>query len=516
MINRIVIVGGGTAGWLAAGLIAAEYCKKNNPLFTVTLVESPEISTIGVGEGTWPTMRTTLKKIGLSESQFLDVCNASFKQGSKFIGWRTGMPGDAYHHPFSLPNGYLDSNVLMAWQQNFSSQAFAEVVTAQVSIAEAGLAPKQKTTPEYAGVVNYGYHLDAGRFAALLQSHCVEKLGVRHVLDHVVSVNSLEDGGIANVETRNSGLIEGDLFVDCTGSACLLLGKHLGVPFVDLSGYSINDTALAMQVPYLQEDAPIASCTLATAQTAGWIWDIGLTHRRGVGYVYSSAHITEDQAIVDLHRYLEPMASSQAIAHTSIKKITIQPGHRQVFWKQNCVAVGMAAGFIEPLEASALALVELSVNAICEELTCAKRDMVIVAKRFNQLFLYRWKRIVEFLKLHYVLSDRMDSSYWADVKSLQTAPNELVEQLALWAKRPPSLGDLLHSAEIFPSASYLYVLAGMGFYESKPLASRLSDNYDKALMYIKDSAGKKRQYGANLPVNRALLNHVSQFGFYKI
>lgn len=516
MIHQIVVVGGGSAGWLTAALIAAEYVNSDNPDFKVTLVESPNVATIGVGEGTWPTMRSSLQKLGISEALFLKECHASFKQGSKFLGWRTGDQDDAYHHPFTLPAGYLESNIVGAWQREFAGCPFAQVASVQPAIIDAGLAPKQKTTPEFSGLLNYGYHLDAGAFVALLQQHATQKLGVRHLVDHVDSVSLAADGAIAKLYLRDAGIIEGDLYVDCTGSACLLLGEALKVPFVDLTQFSINDTALALQVPYPHQETAIASCTLATAQSAGWIWDIGLTHRRGVGYVYSSAHIGEDLAVEQLHRYLAPLADDNAIRAASIKKIRIRAGHREVFWRHNCVAVGMAAGFIEPLEASALALVELSVNAICEELTCSKQAMPIIAQRFNQLFSYRWQRIVDFLKLHYLLSERCDSDYWRDVKQASSISVELQEQLQLWQYRAPSLGDLTHSAEIFPSASYLYVLAGMGFFDKKPFVPRASDRNDKALMQINETLSKIEQYRAHLPTNRALLSHVRNYGMCKI
>jgi tryptophan 7-halogenase len=181
------------------------------------------------------------------------------------------------------------------WQPTRNEISFVNAVSPQGYLCDRGLAPKQAATPEYAAVANYGYHLDAGRFAALLQKHCTTRLGVRHVLDHVTAINGAPDGDIQSVSTASHGAIEGDLFIDCTGFAALLIGKHYQVPFIGKRHILFNDSALAVQVPYAGPDSPIASQTISTACPAGWIWDIGLTTRRGIGYTYSSAH-TDDAA----------------------------------------------------------------------------------------------------------------------------------------------------------------------------------------------------------------------------
>ena len=223
-IETVVIVGGGSAGWITAGLLASEFAGSSDPEIRVTLIESPDVKTIGVGEGTWPTMRTTLQKIGISETEFLTECSASFKQGTKFTGWVTGDEDDYYYHPFSTPAGYSDINLIQYWQEQRDKISFVDAVSVQGSICDRGLAPKQDTTPEYAHVANYAYHLDAGKFAELLQKHCTERLGVRHLVDHVTAINGAPDADIRSVSTAKSGDIDGDLFVDCTGFAAVLLG----------------------------------------------------------------------------------------------------------------------------------------------------------------------------------------------------------------------------------------------------------------------------------------------------
>ncbi len=508
-VKHIVIVGGGTAGWLVAGILAADHKATHKDGLKITLIESPDVPTIGVGEGTWPTMRDTLRKIGLSETEFLRECDGSFKQGSRFDGWVTGAADDHYYHPFVLPNGYGDVNLVPAWQQMSKSTNFAVAMSFQSRLCEAGKAPKQITTPEYAAVANYAYHLDAGKFARLLQRHCTERLGVRHILDHVTTVNDTEDGDIASLDTKKSGLHAGDLFVDCTGMSSMLLGMHFGVGFVDKQKVLFNNTALAAQVPYENVEGPVASQTISTATDAGWIWDIGLPTRRGVGHVYSSAHMDDETAERQLRSYLSTTNSSAD--DFAVRKLSFQPGHREKFWHRNCVAVGMSAGFLEPLEASALVLVELSANMISQEMPANRQIMDMVAKRFNERFLYRWDRIIDFLKLHYVLSKRT-GEYWTDNRSNETIPDQLQALLELWRFQPPSAQDLTQIEEVFPSASYQYVLYGMGFETAAPPTYRRRDSAEVAKQYFAENDKITTKYLAGLPSNRELIEHIKANG----
>ena len=449
-ISKVVIVGGGTAGWLAASRIAAAARPSAAHPITVTLVESPDVATIGVGEGTWPTMRATLERIGIGEAEFLLACDASFKHGSRFHGWATGAADDVYFHPFTPPLEADARALVAAWQAEAAGAAFADVVTPQSQVAGQCLAPRQRSMPDYAGALNYGYHLDAGKLAALLMRHATERLGVRHVRDHVIGVDRTETGEVIAVNTRDTGAVAGDLFLDCTGHAALLVGD---VPFIDRSDVLFNDRALAVQVP-VAADSPIAAQTDATAHAAGWIWDIGLPTRRGVGCVYSSAHMSDDAALETLSAYL---GSAEPITP---RRLTFRSGHRERFWTGNCLAIGLSAGFLEPLEASAIVTIELALDALLDDWP-THETMPLTAARFNTLFRYRWDRIVEFLKLHYVLS-RREGRYWQDHRDPASIPPRLAELLALWQHRPPTRADLPMVDELFPAASYQYILYGMG------------------------------------------------------
>jgi tryptophan halogenase len=513
-IKHVVIAGGGSAGWLTAGVIAADHCAASDSGLQVTVIESPDVGPIGVGEGTWPTMRDTLRRIGVSESDFVRECDASFKQGSRFNGWRDGQDGDYYFHPFVLPHGYTQTNLVAGWLQRHANVPFADLVSFQPHLCVQNKAPKQAATPEYAAVANYAYHLDAGKFGMFLRKHCTERLGVRLVLDHIVGVDSHPNGDIAALQTRSQGLLAGDLFVDCTGLQSLLLGRHYQTPFVSQKHVLFSDSALALQVPYPDDNSPIASQTLSTAHSSGWIWDIGLPTRRGIGHVYSSAHISDDQAEAELRRYVERVAG-QTNAGTP-RKLTFEPGYRRRFWRNNCVAIGLSAGFIEPLEASALALVELSAVMLSDQMPATREEMDVVARRFDDSFTYRWERVIDFLKLHYVLSQRRTSDFWRDNVAPASVPDRLRDLLVLWRHQPPSRYDLHRIEEVFPSASYQYVLYGMGFRPGQAVSKRRSDDYDRADGFFREVAALTGKMLAALPSNRELIAHVRQRGLPRI
>jgi len=510
-VRNIIIVGGGTAGWLTAGLIAARHRSLIPASFKVTLVESPNTPTVGVGEGTWPTLRTTLARIGVSETDFFRECDAAFKQGARFAGWTTGAADDAYYHPLMLPQGFQQINLVPHWLAAGGDRSFCDAVSPQGRLCDDGLAPKTITTPEYDAVANYAYHLDAGKLGAFLQKHCCEQLGVRHVRADVRHATLSDDGDIRSIVTEQAGEIEGDLFVDCTGFRSLLLGQTLGVPFRDCSDVLFCDTALAVHLPYESEISPIASQTISTARSAGWIWDVGLPTRRGIGHVYSSNHISDDEAERELRAYLGPLG-----ADLPIRKLRIPSGHRETFWKANCVAVGLAAGFLEPLESSSIVLIELSAKLIAEQMPACREVMDVIASRFNATTHYRWGRIIDFLKLHYVLTKRTDTSFWRDNVRPETIPDRLRELLLLWQYQSPWFHDEFDRIEeVFPAASYQYVLYGMGFRtEVEPAALR--GDARLAERALRENAAQTERLRAGLPRHRELIRKIHEHGLQPV
>ncbi|MBU1308309.1 MAG: tryptophan 7-halogenase [Gammaproteobacteria bacterium] len=508
---NIVVLGGGSAGWLTAALLAADH--QSDPLVTISLIESATLPAIGVGEGTWPSMRATLARIGISETEFLLSCDASFKQGSVFRQWRTASAQDCYYHPFTAPVAANELDIAEHWFGYQQHVEFAAAVSSQPAVIAAGLAPKRISTPEYAFLQNYGYHLDAAKFVDLLSLHA-KRLGVQHIVDDVVAVQSHADGRIAALQTAQHGNLSGDLFVDCSGLPGLLIGQHYQTPLLSVQHCLLNDSALAVQVAYDHQHTPIASATLATAQTQGWVWDIGLPSRRGVGFVHHSGHTNEQQARATLAQYLR-ISEQELSERYQARLIRFTPGYRQQFWRHNCVAVGMAAGFIEPLEASALVMVELSAKFISEQLPRNPAQLAIVAERFNQTFSYRWQQIVEFLKLHYVLSNRHDSDYWLAQRAESSIPSSLQEKLMMWRQFVPSRYDLPQAEELFPAASYQYILYGMRQLPASrpPLKAGSGLRAQQAFTEVKQ---KTQQLRAGLVSNRELLNQIKAHGLQKI
>jgi tryptophan halogenase len=238
---------------------------------------------------------------------------------------------------------------------------------------------------------------------------------------------------------------------------------------------------------------------------------IRLPTRRGIGHVYSSAHTSDEEAGRQLAAYVK---QSGGPADVTPRKLTFEPGYRERFWHRNCVAIGLSAGFIEPLEASALALVEMSAEWLADDMPATRAQIDVVAARFNEVFTYRWERIIEFLKLHYVLSKRSDSAFWIDHRAPGSIPPRLQELLALWRTRPPSRRDFPRIEEVFPSASYQYILYGMGYpFEGAP---RASDQRQAADHHFREAARLTAQMLPALPSNRELLEHIRMHGLPRI
>jgi tryptophan halogenase len=513
-IRKILVVGGGTAGWITAGVLASRYPRRGEDGISVTLIESRQQPPIGVGEGTWPTIRGTLKQIGVTETDFLRECDASFKQGSQFVKWVDGSDTDAYYHPFTLPVGYEESNLAPYWLEDPQGQSFAAGMCFQTGVCGRALAPKQITTPEFTGLANYAYHLDAGKFGPFLQKHCIDKLGVSHRYDEIVRVESKDTGDISHLVTKSGEVLSADLFIDCSGFSSLLIGKHFGVPFLSKKDVLFIDKAWAVQIPYPTDDAAITSVTVATAQSSGWVWDIGLTSRRGVGYVFSSGYMSDEGALEELKNYLG--ARGDLSRDLSFRKIDINSGYRREFWTRNCVAVGLSAGFLEPLEASAIVMIELSAKSIANLLPGCRGGMHQAARLFNDTYCYRWERIVDFLKLHYVLSRRTDSRFWIENRDRESIPESLRECLEFWRHHCPWHEDFSHREEVFSAASYQYILYGMGF-QTHPAPWLLNDcDRNRAREKMNETAQYAKSLAASLPGNRDLLSKVRRFGLQKI
>ncbi len=453
-MKRIVIVGGGTAGWMSALVMAREWIKKG---FSISLLESPEVGIIGVGEGSTPSLKLFFDALEIKEEEWMPECNATYKCGITFEGW-TARPGyDSYFHPFSAA---LDRQSLPIFMHNVQARLRgADLYThpdrffISSRIAKQCLAP---LAPEnFPFDVHYGYHFDAVLLGQFLRKKAIER-GVQHHYGHVADVQQHESGDIAALVTDKGDVFDANFFVDCTGFASLLLQKTLRVPFVSYSNNLFNDAAVALPTDIGEK---IPSETVSTALKHGWAWKIPLTNRYGNGYVYSSAFCNADQAEHELRERLGVLDADIPVRHLKMKI-----GRAQEHWVNNCLAVGLSQGFIEPLEATALFLVQQTVAIFAEyfskgEFTDRHRA------DFNQRINGHFDGVRDYIVTHYKTSSRTDTEYWrantADQQDISPVMQELYsawfagKDLAQEVKR-------LQIEHYYPAPSWYCILSGMG------------------------------------------------------
>lgn len=506
--RSILIVGGGTAGWLTAAYLARYLDLNNRRDLTITLVESPDIGIVGVGEGSFPTIRSTLQFLGIDEYHFVRETAATFKQGIRFDDWAhapTETARSQFVHPFEAPLYIHDASLVAMWlaEDRRARPPFAEAVTIQHRVAQAQCAPKQFDERAFSAPLNYAYHFDAAGLARILAERAVS-LGVVHIEDRLVAAARADDGSIAHLDFERAGRMTADLFVDCSGLRATLIGEVLGEPFVSARPYLFSDRALTCRMAQPEDGAPLPSYTISTAQPAGWTWDIGLRHARGIGWVFSSAHMSEDEARTGLARYLNaPAVAEQA------RLIRFEPGYRRRQWVGNCVAVGMAAGFLEPLESTGIVLIEVAAAMIAELLPTGGQ-IDAAAPRFNALMTARYDSIVNFLKLHYCLS-RREEPFWRDNIDPATVPPALLSLLDQWRYRPPSRFDFTLDIETFAAFNYQYILYGMGFDGAAPAAGVAASRGEGAAAFARIRSFAE-QAVRDLPSHRELVEQINREG----
>ena len=503
--RRILIVGGGTAGWLTAAYLAKALRLPERPHLEVTVLESPDISSVGVGEGTFPTIRSTLQFLGIDEAHFIRATSATMKQGIRFVDWaRTPRNGvhQQFFHPFEAPFYAEDVNLVPYWllQDEATRPPFAQAMTLQQRVADAQRAPKRLGEAAYAAPLNYAYHFDAIKLAKLLADRARE-LGVRHVEGTVTDVSLDARGAIAHLHTPQ-GRFEADLYIDCSGFRAELIGEALGSPLKSCRDQLFADRALACKLPFDAPDTPMESCTIATAHEAGWLWEIGLNGARGIGCVYSSSHISDERAAEILRAHCGPGHEDVAM-----RSIPFAPGYREKQWVKNCVAVGLSAGFLEPLESTGLVLIEAAVGMIAEMLPHSGA-MEAPARRFNELMTARFENIINFLKLHYCLSKR-DEPFWRDNANPATIPEPLADLLEQWRLRPPGRFDFVLDTETFAFFNYQYILYGMGFHTDLSAGrADFTQGAEAAKLFAKIQRFADRAL-VDLPSHRALIEKIN-------
>ncbi|MDC8830299.1 tryptophan halogenase family protein [Alteromonas gilva] len=455
---RIVIAGGGTAGWMAANLLATHWSADNNALRPVhiTLVESPEIGIIGVGEGSTPTLKRFFNDLGIAESIWMPACNATYKVSIRFDDWSPGSGINTYSHPFI---SQLDTFSERPFDVNcYTRRLGLDVNTTPGDFLFNGWLARYRRSPvtpaNFPFRVEYGYHFDSALLGQFLKSHAA-RLGVNYMAGNISSVQRHPNGDIAGLQTAEGNIITGDFFIDCTGFKSLLLQQTLKVPFKSFANNLYNDRAVVCPTPALS-DTPVE--TRSTALSNGWAWQIPLTNRTGNGYVYSSHFIDDERAATELCKHLQINEAS-----ADLRTLTMNVGQVARHWSGNCLALGLSQGFIEPLEATALHLVQTSVEQFIDTVNDGGLGEQ-QQHRYNQLVSKRFERVRDYIVAHYKLNTRSDSEYWQANRHNEYLSESLLQILDVWYRR----GDL--RAEIkrqqldshFGSTSWHCLLAGYG------------------------------------------------------
>ena len=467
-ITNITIVGGGTAGWMAATFLQTKLNRDQaaTPV-SVTLIESPNIATIGVGEATVPAMRRWMHELDIDEAEFIRRCNASFKLGVRFSNWNHDSDGRplAYIHPF---HGF--DNDLSGVSPAYYFHRFGEIwgprdpvdsLSPSVALIENLKGPRQVEPGEYASGVRYAYHLDAGLFAQLLQEIAMAR-GVTHLLDDLQEVELDERGYIAALQLQRNGRFPVELVIDCTGFRGLIIQKTLEEPFQSYSSSLLCDRALAVQVPH-QDVRHLEPCTRATALGAGWCWRVPLYSRVGTGYVFSSAFRSDDEATAEFLEHLGPEGQG-----AEPRAIAMRVGRSQRSWVKNCVAVGLSGGFIEPLESTAIYIISKSLGWLVENFPHHGFETA-PAERFNGLVEGLYQEIRNFCVLHYVTTNREDTDFWKAAQHDLEVPESLRASLQQWRQHLPKEEDLEESY-LFNYWSYMIILYGKRYFDGTVFA----------------------------------------------
>lgn len=464
-IQNITIVGGGTSGWLAA-LYLATHLKQAvaSGDMVIKVIESPDVPIIGVGESLSPSMPVTLQELGVSESAFIKETDASFKLAGHFVNWDTGVDGKhtSWVNPFVgfLTAGYEFERFELDGVGYGQGPDYARTVSPCREAIEMRKAPRSIGQDDYSFTLRYAYHTDASKFAPFMRKLAISR-GVIHIADRVNSVDLNDQGFVASLNCEISGKVPVELIIDATGFNSIVLHKALGVPLVDYSAHLLNDRAVVLQLPDV-EGNDIEPATRATALRQGWAFRVPLYSRTGNGYVYSSKFTTDEKAARDFVDHLGPHAKIE-----NVRTIPMRVGRAQNSWVKNCIAIGLAAGFVEPLEASAIYSVETSLKWILNYFPDTNFSPTL-ARRYNERTVALYDEVVDYIVMHYRLSNRDDSDYWRAQRNDLRIPARLADNLELWKYALPVRGDVLPT-NYFDHNTYIAALFGKGFYAGATL-----------------------------------------------
>jgi tryptophan 6-halogenase len=450
---QFVILGGGTAGWMTACLIA-----KHWPQHKVTVVESPDIGIIGVGEGSTPQLKAFFDTLGLSEAEWMPKCNATYKAGISFHGWSDRPGFERYFHPFHTQiDGFTEPQFAFHTRARRTGRdvwAHPDRFFLPAQLAARRRAP---VAPEnFPFDVGYGYHFDAVLVGKTLREHAVGHLGVMHLERTVSEVMLTQSGEVQALKTDDDDLISGDFFIDCSGFRGAIIQQALAEPFRPFAENLFNDRAVAMPAP--NDEGDIASETRATALSAGWAWNIPLVNRIGNGYVYSSRYLDADAAETELRAHLGLLDADAEARH-----LQMNVGRVERSWVKNCLAVGLSQGFIEPLEATALHIVQATVEGFIDAYEKGRMS-ALHAGEFNQNIAQRYHGIRDYIVAHYRMNQRSDSDYWRDNAANEALSDELKAVMTAWFTGRDLAEEIaqLDIGKYYSSLSWHCLLAGYG------------------------------------------------------
>ena len=439
-VRRVVIAGGGTAGWMAAACISKVLGKR----LDIKLIESDDIGTVGVGEATIPTLINFHNLLEINEQEFMAATRATFKLGISFEGWRN--VGEDYIHSF----GMTGTDHWSAGFQHFWHKGRERGLAGDYGdyCLELRAARENRFAHLPRGGMNYAYHLDATAYAKYLRTFS-ERFGVQRIEGKIVDVTTSALSGHIRSVTLDSGRdIEGDLFIDCTGFRALLIGQALGVEYQDWSQWLFNDSAAALQTASSGEAVPY---TRSIAHGFGWQWRIPLQHRVGNGIVFSSRHVGQDEAIGALQANID----GEVLTKPRVLRFT--PGQRRQVWKGNCVAVGLSSGFLEPIESTSIHLIQRSIVRLMQMFPGAGIAQTDIDE-YNRQAAHEVEHIRDFIILHYKVTNRGDTPYWREARDM-TVPASLQHRIDLFREtgrvfRVPN--------ELFAENSWIQVMLGQG------------------------------------------------------
>ena len=489
--KSVIILGGGTAGWMTEHLLHSRWAEHGT---IISLIDSSAIGIIGVGEGSTPQLKAFFDEIGVAEREWMPRCNATYKAGIEFSGWSDRPGFERYFHPFPTDvDGFTQGKFFRATRARRARQdvpAHPDPFFVPTRIAREGRAPLAPANFPF--FVSYGYHFDAHLIGAFL-AELGSKRGMQHVDARIASIELAEDGDVKALLAEDGRRFEADFFVDASGFRAAIIEGALNEPHRPFAANLFNDRAVV--APTQHGSGPINACTRSVARSAGWIWHIPLTNRMGNGYVYSSRYIDPDDAAAEL------LAELGLPADTEVRHLKMKCGRVERTWVKNCLAVGLAQGFLEPLEATALHIVLATVNAFLDAWDLDKRDA------FNDLIARRYEGIRDYLVCHYRTARRSDTDYWRDVTSMDALSDSVKGVITAWFTAADLEGEVVRQQieAYYPPQSWHCMLAGYGNFPD----DRLLKSPERGLIDMAEVERFVSGCAMNFPTHAEALGHVA-------